>query len=112
MTALMSPLTDLELDAIEERLSATSPAPWRHRILGFIEAGDNPADVIGVTCQRHDASLAPLPGVENAEFIAHARQDVPRLVDEVRRLRERVAELESALCSANGNGLRYSLRHE
>ena len=31
----------------------------------------------------------------DAEFIAHAREDVPALIAEVRRLRERIAELEA-----------------
>jgi len=110
--SLPASLTDVDLDAIERRVASTSPAPWRHRMLGFIESGEDSAQVIGVTCHRHDASLEPLPGAENAEFIAHARQDVPRLLAEVRRLRQRVAEMESALRSSNGGNLRHSLRHE
>ncbi|ETX01061.1 MAG: hypothetical protein ETSY1_08845 [Candidatus Entotheonella factor] len=30
------------------------------------------------------------------DFIAHARQDVPHLLEEIWRLRERIAELESS----------------
>ncbi|MDZ4685213.1 MAG: hypothetical protein SH850_08990 [Planctomycetaceae bacterium] len=36
-----------------------------------------------------------LPGLANAEFIAQARTDVPRLLDEIDRLRSRLAQSSS-----------------
>jgi len=88
-----NPLTAEDLRAIENRLAACTPGPWRHRMLGFIETCDQEVQVIGVTCQRNGT---PLPAADNAEFIAHARDDVPRLIAEVRRLQHRVQQLESA----------------
>jgi hypothetical protein len=93
-------LNDDDLCAMERRLDACSPGPWRHRLHGFIES-DVDESIIGVTCQGHDASLERLPSAANAEFIAHARQDVPALIAEVRNLRDRVAELDAALHAAN-----------
>jgi hypothetical protein len=47
---------------------------------------------------RHDspdrAGVVPAP-IEDQDFIADARQDVPRLVAEVRRLRELIAQRPS-----------------
>jgi hypothetical protein len=94
-------LNEEDLMSIERRLKASSPGPWRHRSHGFIESGIDGDLVIGVTCQGHDECLERLPSADNAEFIAHARQDVPALLAEVRHLRERVAELEAALRSAS-----------
>ncbi len=37
--------------------------------------------------QRNEEGLTPLPGNDNARFIAHARSDIERLLYEVRRLR-------------------------
>jgi len=90
-----TPLTDDELRAIEQRLAACTPGPWCHRMLGFIESLASPRMVIGVTCQKYDPDAAPLPGRDNAEFIAHARQDVPRLIAEIRRLRECIEQFET-----------------
>lgn len=60
-------LADLDLDAIEARVAAASPGPW-------VITGDNP-------CSNGDGP-----------FIAHAREDVPALLAEVRRLRDRSDE--------------------
>jgi hypothetical protein len=74
----------LDLDAITARANAAAPGPWaRYETFhadtfvvdprGFLREGI----VCGATYER-----------DNAEFIAHAREDVPALVAEVRRLRE------------------------
>ncbi|MFE2854566.1 hypothetical protein ACFXJO_26035 [Streptomyces lavendulae] len=92
-------LSEEELSAVERRVAAATPGPWvgwmesRHGIGGtsFIqlrtdaEEGDEiyltratgGRQVVGVDAQT-DADI---------EFIAGARQDVPRLVSEIRRLR-------------------------
>lgn len=41
-----------------------------------------------------EGTSEPWPESSDANFIAHARQDIPDLLAEVRRLRERVKELE------------------
>jgi len=81
------PMTDEELDDVERRCSAATPAPWKSYVEGrdhtsgsnFIDVGDgNGIELSGATSADQD-------------FIAHARQDVPRLVEEVRRLRALVS---------------------
>ncbi|GHH81738.1 hypothetical protein GCM10018781_65010 [Kitasatospora indigofera] len=102
------PLSEDELSAIERRVAAASPGPWvgwlesRHGIGGssFIELpGDVEVDDelyltratggrrVGGAHAQTDADI---------DFIAGARQDVPRLVSEVRRLRAALEEARSA----------------
>jgi hypothetical protein len=97
-----APLSAEQLHAIEQRVAVCTPGPWCHRLLGFIECCAEPAHVIGVTCQGHDPKHVTLPAADNAAFIAHAREDVPRLIAEVRRLHQRVKQLESSLREAKG----------
>lgn len=94
-------LTDAELDAILARAESSLPAPWEAFVEGrdhvggdaFIRSGglDDQAPDIYVTLSYWN-SAAPTPAPpEVLDFIAAARQDVPRLVAEVRRLQARGA---------------------
>jgi hypothetical protein len=90
-----------QLSTIEERAAAASPGPWESFVEGrdhnsgdsFIRTGgmngDGPDLYIqhDFPDQERDVSAA----IANQDFIAQARQDVPRLVAEVRRLQELVA---------------------
>jgi hypothetical protein len=82
------PLTDSELDAIERRCAAASPAPWT----AFTGPGIGGPDFIRVSDDDGELDMyverdgAPAAR-EELDFIAAARQDVPRLVAEIRRLR-------------------------
>lgn len=67
----------IDLDAIEARWKATS----RHEGAWAVFDGDTPAIVTKVR------TVADVYGHGDVEFIAHAHQDVPALVAEVRRLR-------------------------
>ena len=84
---MTDPLTDAYLDAIEQRANAATEGPW-------FQDSDNPGLVWGeqrsdgdgywslfASETGHDATAEP----QDAEFIAHARGDVPALVAEVRR---------------------------
>jgi hypothetical protein len=95
-------LSEEGLTIIEGRAAAATPAPWK----SFVEGRDHESgsDFIRTggldeACpdlyREHDSpdrtGVVPAP-VEDQDFIAHARQDVPRLVAEVRRLREALAQ--------------------
>lgn len=73
-----------DLGAIEARANAASRGPWEH---GMEYEQQDPGDYVStawggiVVC----SDQAPTPA--DAEFIAHAREDVPTLAAEVRRLR-------------------------
>jgi hypothetical protein len=92
---LSSPPTEMrdeELAAIEDRCKAASPAPWT----AFVEnrdhtCGDSFIRLAGLDDYpdmyvSHDTQQAPSADLD---FIAHARQDIPRLLVEIRRLRSR-----------------------
>ena len=92
-----SDLTDAELAIIERRAALATPAPWK----AFIEGRDHTsgADFIRtvglddaspdlyLTHDSPDRAGQVVAPRHDHDFIAHARQDVPRLVAEVRRLR-------------------------
>jgi hypothetical protein len=106
-------LTEAELQAIAARCEAASPGPWARSHSGV--PGGEPAAVkvepivlslaaknrrggpmIVASTRWPLASLGATDAVAeaNAAFIAEARRDVPRLVAEVQRLRERLARAE------------------
>ncbi len=73
-------MTDAELDAIRARAEAATPGPWGitadSKPNDFDIAGPEPGDTRGMFWREEDAG-----------FVAHARTDVPALLDEVKRLR-------------------------
>ncbi|MCG6495776.1 hypothetical protein [Kitasatospora sp. A2-31] len=93
------PLTEYELTTIERRAAAAAPGPWLARLEGperglggesFIEIQPDAETDEAIYVRRYVgadqvASRDPLLHAD-LEFIAAARQDVPRLVAEVRRL--------------------------
>lgn len=70
-------MSDLDLDAIEARANAATPG-WREWQGAVVNDED---DVVAEVAFPDDLGRADLA------FIVHARQDVPDLVAEVRRLR-------------------------
>lgn len=97
-------LSDSDLAAIECRERHATPGPW------VILNPESPEDFDGpypkwrgVEADRPDAVIVPkcqgegyTDSILNADFIAAARQDVPRLVVEVRRLRDERVRLRSS----------------
>ncbi|MBP1819362.1 hypothetical protein [Mycobacterium sp. OAE908] len=86
-----APISDAELDAMQQRADATSKGPWKSWIEGrdmtcgstFIQIGDDDDRDEDMYVSRDDRPISDA----DLDFIAAARQDVPRLVAEVRRLR-------------------------
>ena len=96
-------MNESQLKAIEERANKASNAPW------IVEAGDYSGAnwMIGatsvflggsawddksyyITTQNVHASELEGDAKTDAEFIAHAREDVPALIAEVKRLRAKL----------------------
>jgi hypothetical protein len=79
-------LSEQELSAIEARCVAASPGEW----VAYIEGRDHECGsnfiMTGVGQERGEDIEAIGLTHDDHDFIAHARQDVPRLVAEVRRL--------------------------
>jgi hypothetical protein len=90
----MDELDDAELDAIQKRADAATAEPWWAWVEGrdgtsgdtFIAQGGIPGQQIKDLYLSHYAGQDAVI-VADHDFIAHARQDVPRLVTEIRRLR-------------------------
>lgn len=85
-------MTALNLDAIEARVAAATVGPWTWAHDGpfdgwLDDATDNPMAVCADCGVR--AQVEP----SDAEFIAHARTDVPALVSRVRELERRNTQL-------------------
>jgi hypothetical protein len=79
---LGSDMTEQELSDIESRVRAATPGPWQ----SFIEDRDHESGSNFIKTQGKDIELLGATDADQ-DFIAHARQDVPRLVEELRRLR-------------------------
>lgn len=80
-------MTNEELDAIEARANAATAGPWSWQIdnASGTHANVREPDFADGTPGNHIIFMGH-PGT--AEFIAHAREDIPQLAAEVRRLRE------------------------
>lgn len=88
-------LTNKELESIKERCEKATEGPWNY----YHEDGV-------VTTSDPDACYAPEIVEEvghgyNGEFIAHAREDIPKLLAEINELRNRLDEAEGLLEDAS-----------
>jgi hypothetical protein len=86
-------MTDrVDLEAIEARAASATRGPWtqRHRDIGV--EGPNYLQTLAWTARLADEGTVGVRSVADAEFIAHARTDVPALVAEVRALRARIED--------------------
>ena len=86
---IVAAMTDEELRAIEDRCAAATAGPW----VSFVEGRDHEcgSSFIRTGAERAHHQDIELTGatVADQDFIAHARQDVLRLLEEVQRLRAR-----------------------
>jgi len=87
-----NPLTPTALAEMELRCERASSGPWRSMIEGRDHTSGSSFIMTGTSGRR--GSDIELSGASSADhdFIAHARQDVPRLLAEVRRLRKLIGE--------------------
>ena len=75
-------ISDAELDRIAARLRDAAPEPWT----SYVEGRDHDSGSSFIQTPSSDMELSGAT-VADQDFIAHARQDVARLLDEIRRLR-------------------------
>jgi hypothetical protein len=78
-------LSEEELTEINDRAAAATPGPWTAHVEGRDFLG-------GSSCIVTGSEDLELSGASEADydFIAHARQDIPRLVTEIRSLRAKL----------------------
>lgn len=95
----------LDLEAIEARCEAATEGPWEHQ-----SWGDSDYDVVTETDPSVSVCRPRLGG--DSVFIAHAREDIPALVAEVRRLRDsrRLSEPDFTRLEAENERLRERIQ--
>ncbi|MBB6523793.1 hypothetical protein [Pseudoteredinibacter isoporae] len=80
-------MNDKELQEIQDRCNAATCGPW----VSYVEGRDHVSgsDFIMTGEGENRGDDIELSGATTADqdFIAHSRQDVPRLLEEIRRLR-------------------------
>lgn len=106
-------MTELELAEIEARAAAATPGRWYYTTDGdYDEWADASLEWISQLWSTDDPEGLPGKAIasfeeeatsEDAEFLAHARADIPALVAEVRRLQGAEAELRQRLSRAEGS---------
>lgn len=94
-SATRASLTESDIDAIRIRCQRATPGPWR----SFVEGRDHTSGSSfimtgGPSGRGNDIELSGAT-VEDQDFIAQARQDIPLLLEEVRRLKQLCASLAS-----------------
>jgi hypothetical protein len=77
------PLTDDDIRRIIERVDRATPGPWK----SYIESRDEMVGPSFIMTEGEDLYLTGATD-DDQDFIAAAREDVPRLVAEVLRLRK------------------------
>jgi hypothetical protein len=90
-------ITAAELAAIRERAEKATPGPWgwsdakvRDGKYVFVPQGSYLADTLIMFGDTYEN------GEQDAEFIAHAREDIPKLLAEIERLRTALEEINRA----------------
>lgn len=80
-------MTDEELAAIEARCQRASPGPWTSMVEGRDHTSGSSFIMVGEGAARRDDIELTGATTDDHDFIAQARQDIPRLLAEIRRLR-------------------------
>jgi hypothetical protein len=80
-------ITEAKLEEIERRYEAATPGPWKSYVEGRDhQSGSNFIETRGVDGSRGPDIEIIGAAVADQDFIAAAREDVPVLVEEIRRL--------------------------
>lgn len=79
-------LSEKDLEKIRNRVEKTTEGEWYHNTLDD--------EVYDISSEETESEIAAVYCEEDAEFITHARKDILNLLDEVRRLREGLKEIE------------------
>jgi len=89
-------MTEIEIKEIEDRYKMASPGPWKSLIEGRdVESGDSfimtgVAEGEDIWSEKRGEDIY-LTGATTADqdFIAHAREDIPKLISEIKRLKSK-----------------------
>lgn len=94
----------LDLEPIKAREQAATEGPWEKRPVGggldFDVSSTIRGDLVGDYRGQFNRE-------EDADFVAHARTDIPALIAEVERLRKMVSDIESGYYHLQGELKRF-----
>lgn len=81
-------ISDDELNLIIQRCEKATKGPW----ISYVEGRDHTSGsnfiLTGTECNRRK-NIELIGGtIDDQEFIAHARQDIPKLINEIKRLKK------------------------
>ena len=89
-------ITDRELAAMKARIEATTPGPWT----SYFEGRDHTSGQSFIQTATEDIYISAEDYAgggghycADQDFIAHARQDMPRLIAEVEKLQEQLRQV-------------------
>ncbi len=86
---LVNMMDPAELEAIRKRCDAATAGPWESFVEGRDHlSGNNFIRTGGLDNQSPDIELLGA-SIADQDFIAHARQDIPRLLNEIERLKKK-----------------------
>ena len=85
-------MTPEEIAEIQARCDRASPGPWKSMIEGRDHTSGSSFVMTGPPNERGEDIELSGATADDQDFIAHARQDVPRLLEEVMRLRSLLGE--------------------
>src|SRR5688572_26814437 len=85
-------MAEFELSEIEKRLQNATPGPWTSYVEGRDHTSGDSFIMTGTDDNRGEDIYLTGATLADQHFIAHARQDIPKLIEEVRRLRQLVGE--------------------
>lgn len=83
-------MTNQELAEIQARCDRASPGPWKSMVEGRDHSSGSSFIMRGPPEARAEDLELTGATPDDQDFIAHARDDVPRLLEEVRQLRSRL----------------------
>ena len=77
-----------ELKEIQKRCNAAASGPWVSYVEGRDHTSGSNFIMTGMGKNRGEDIELTGATIADQDFIAHARQDIPRLIEEVKRLRK------------------------
>ena len=94
-------MTDEEIIAIRKRVEMATKGPWKSYIEGRDHSSGNDFIMTGISESEDIWTEGRGPDIEltgatkaDQDFIANARQDIPKLLDEVTKLKEEINNLK------------------
>lgn len=80
-----------EIKIIKERCDKTTPGPW----ISFVEGRDHTSGCSFIRTAGDDIELTGA-SINDQDFIASSKQDIPLLIDEIVRLKKYLIKMECA----------------